>query len=73
MEARENKGIHAGINQLHGLFVKTVPHIHCEYLGCLNGQRTVQVYLEIPVFRKKVLLLDISDKIEHFLGSSYRK
>ena len=73
MKTGEHQRVNARVHQLHGLFIKTVPHIHGKDLRRLDGQRTVQIHLKIPVFRQEILLFDLTDEIKHLLGPAHGK
>ena len=64
------KRIYSGIDKLHCLFIKTIPHIHCKYFRRFDRQRTIQVHVKIFVFRKQMLFFDLTDKIKHLLCPS---
>lgn len=44
------KWINPCINKCKCILIKTLSHIFCKYLCCLNCKRTVQIYFEILIF-----------------------
>ena len=73
MKSGKYQRIDARIHKFQRFAVKTVPHIHRKHFGCLDRQRTVQIHIEIPVFRQKIIFLDLPDEIEHLLGPAHGK
>ena len=72
-KAVKTNGVDAFFHQLHGLFIVIVPHMLLEDRRRLQRQRTVHKDLEAVMIFHQMVLLDLSDEIQHLLGPAHGK
>ena len=73
LESLEQQWVNSLIDKRHCVFIKASFDIFIKHIGRFNCQRTVYIHFKSREFRKQILFFYLSDKIQDFLRTSYRK